>query len=185
MHTLYVDYLPEDVGTLWFWKIFSNFGNVKDSFIPMKRSKISGCNFGFIRYDFEEEARRAIDKANGLWIDDRGVVVKIVNYDKKKDNQKAFQKKGKNEDPNVNSLKSSQGLESFVEDSLGLHSLFYEAHDVELVKKTRSQEKLLDVYLDDLVSIDKAASGGSDYDDTNLVSNEPLIKYVDLMRHKK
>lgn len=57
----------------------------------MKRSKISGCNFGFIRYDFEEEVRRAIDKENGLQIDNRGLVVKIANYDKKKENGKAFQ----------------------------------------------------------------------------------------------
>lgn len=89
MYTLFVDYLPEDVGILWFRKFFSNFGFVKDSVIPMKRSRISGCKFGFIRYDFEE-ARRAIAKANGLRVDNRGLVVKIANFDKKKETRNAF-----------------------------------------------------------------------------------------------
>ncbi|KAH7833336.1 hypothetical protein Vadar_005252 [Vaccinium darrowii] len=88
MHTLVVDYLPEDVGILWFRKFFSNFGSVKDSVIPMKRSRISGCKFGFIRYEFEEEAKKAIVKANGLWIDNRSLVVKIANFDKKKEPRK-------------------------------------------------------------------------------------------------
>ncbi|KAH7865570.1 hypothetical protein Vadar_008413 [Vaccinium darrowii] len=218
MHTLFVDYLPEDVGILWFRNFFSNFGSVKDSVIPMKRSRISGCNFGFIRYEFEEEAQRAIVKANGLWIDNRRLVVKIANYDKKKEPRKdcsvnsmtrveeeegSFRKVESSkfhavdesmsvhkdqlsevpkeaqsfENDTEDDPKFTQDLESFVEDSMGLQSLFLETHVVESMEK-RKHDKLLDVNSVDASSIDKADSGGSDYEDEDVVPPS-LSKCVD------
>ncbi|KAH7863038.1 hypothetical protein Vadar_012485 [Vaccinium darrowii] len=67
-----------------------------------------------------------------------------------------------------------KGLESFVEDSMGLQSLFHEVHEVETVEKMSSHEKLIDVNLDDSGSTTKAVSGGSDYDDWDLVSDDEL-----------
>ncbi|KAH7839999.1 hypothetical protein Vadar_011160 [Vaccinium darrowii] len=86
--------------------------------------------------------------------------------------------KGSEEDPNVSSSSFTKDLESFVEDSMGLQSLFLETHVVESVEKTSNHDKFLNVNSDDSISIDKAVSRGSDYDEGDLVSNEPLINLL-------
>lgn len=58
--TLYVDNLPEDVGRQWLRKTFNNFGVVKDVYIPLKRSRVSGNRFEFIRYNCSVSADVAI-----------------------------------------------------------------------------------------------------------------------------
>ncbi|KAH7834410.1 hypothetical protein Vadar_015680 [Vaccinium darrowii] len=47
----------------------------------------------------------------------------------------------------------------------------------ESVEKSSSHEKFLGAYSDDSNSIDKMVSGVSDYDDSDLISNEPLINW--------
>ncbi|KAH7864381.1 hypothetical protein Vadar_028945 [Vaccinium darrowii] len=69
------------------------------------------------------------------------------------------------EDPINNSSKFTQGLESFVEDSLGLQPLFNEIQVDKPVEKTSSHEKFVDANSDDSSSIDNAVSGVFDYGD--------------------
>ncbi|KAH7860233.1 hypothetical protein Vadar_011053 [Vaccinium darrowii] len=92
------------------------------------------------------------------------------------------------EDPIDSSSKFTQGLESFVEDSLGLQSLFHEIQVDKPVEKSSSHVKLVDAILDDSSSIDKAVSGGIDYGDWDLVSDKPFINLFQLCqifeRHK-
>ncbi|CAL5396075.1 unnamed protein product [Camellia sinensis] len=61
-------------------KLFSKFGVVKDAFIPIKRRKSTNTRFGFIRYDCSISARIAEQKANGLWVDDKSLIVKTAEY---------------------------------------------------------------------------------------------------------
>ncbi|KAH7843180.1 hypothetical protein Vadar_013589 [Vaccinium darrowii] len=301
LFSLFVDNLPEDVGLNWFRKFFSQYGVVKDAYIPFKRSKVSKKRFGFVRYNCASSAEVAISKANGFWIDNRKLYVKMAAFEaqgfksghngEKHDllrssrsvgplmnkgskileksqglhedrpsyaqvtrgvertgenlatrsvqchaigngnielveegrkyivrieEESSFRKVesssfrpdfdalsvhddklsqapkedlpldlGSKVDPIDNDIRSSQGLESLVEDSMGLQSLFHEAFVVEPVVKTRSQGKFLDVNSGDSSSSAKVASEGSDYDDRDLVSNEPLIQYVEHKRHKK
>lgn len=76
LFSLFVDNLPEDVGLIWFRKFFSQYGVVKDAYIPCKRSKVTNRKFGFVRYDCATSAEVAISKANGFWIEDRMLFVK-------------------------------------------------------------------------------------------------------------
>lgn len=78
--SLFVDNLPEDVGILWFRKFSSQYGVVKDAYIPFKRSKVTNRRFGFVRYDCATSAEVAISKANGFWIDDRRLFVKRAAF---------------------------------------------------------------------------------------------------------
>lgn len=71
LFTLFVDNLPQDVSRNWLRKTYSKFGFVRDAFIPLKRSKVTGRNFWFIRYGNENSAENAIKKTNGIWIEDR------------------------------------------------------------------------------------------------------------------
>lgn len=48
---VYVDNLPTGVGLPWFHNFFSNFGSVKDAYLPIRRSKCTGNRFGFVRYE--------------------------------------------------------------------------------------------------------------------------------------
>ncbi|GAB2268018.1 hypothetical protein Dimus_002996 [Dionaea muscipula] len=59
--------------------LFSSFGVVKDAFIPRKKSK-RGNRFGFVRYDCSVAAEVAIQKANGLWIKDKELKVKVADF---------------------------------------------------------------------------------------------------------
>ncbi|GAB2274124.1 hypothetical protein Dimus_008895 [Dionaea muscipula] len=61
-----------------------SFGVVKDAYIPRKRSK-DGKHFGFIRYDCTVATELAIHKTNGLWIDDKELIVKMVEFDRSKE----------------------------------------------------------------------------------------------------
>ncbi|KAL7265506.1 hypothetical protein ACSBR1_003309 [Camellia fascicularis] len=47
--TVFVDNLPESIDRKGLFSLFSNFGVVKDVFIPNKRRRISSTRFGFVR----------------------------------------------------------------------------------------------------------------------------------------
>ncbi|KAH7848851.1 hypothetical protein Vadar_009207 [Vaccinium darrowii] len=83
MFTLFVDNLPDDVSIAWFKNLFNKFGVVRDAFIPLKRSKVTGRRFGFVRYNCSVSADVAITKTNGLWIEDRQLFVKIASFEAK------------------------------------------------------------------------------------------------------
>ncbi|KAH7836647.1 hypothetical protein Vadar_003888 [Vaccinium darrowii] len=81
--TIFVDNLPDNTSQPWLKKMFNNYGVVKDVFIPQKRSKVTGNKFGFIRYDCPVSADLAVLKANGLWLDDKKLFVKIASFSAK------------------------------------------------------------------------------------------------------
>lgn len=80
LFTLFVDNLPEDVGINWFRKFFNQYGVVKDAYIPIKRSKITNRRFGFVRYNCATSIEVAISNANGFWIEDRKLFVKVAAF---------------------------------------------------------------------------------------------------------
>ncbi|GMQ00215.1 hypothetical protein CsSME_00047403 [Camellia sinensis var. sinensis] len=65
--------------------MFSNFGVVKDVYIPEKRRKATKTRFGYIRYDCPVTAGLAIQKANGVWCGDKTLKVKQADFGKDKD----------------------------------------------------------------------------------------------------
>ncbi|KAH7836658.1 hypothetical protein Vadar_004019 [Vaccinium darrowii] len=140
-HTLFVVNLPMDVGIVEIRILF------KDVFIPLKRSKVIGNKFGFVRYDYHVSADVAILKANVTIEESSFRKVESSNFLAVIDHEDQISQvpeetqsleMGTEENPNDSSLKSTQDLESFVEDSLGLQSLFHEIHVVDPVEKTRS-----------------------------------------------
>lgn len=78
--TLFVDNIPEARDNLWLARLFSRYGVVRDAFIPNKRSKISGSKFGFIRFSNRGDVHRAMDKLNGIWVDDKRMHVKEASF---------------------------------------------------------------------------------------------------------
>ncbi|KAH7833756.1 hypothetical protein Vadar_009380 [Vaccinium darrowii] len=67
--------------------LFSKYGLVNDSFIPAKRSKSSGCRFGFVRFARRQDAEIAISNLHGVWIENRRLLVKTARFDKKGNEQ--------------------------------------------------------------------------------------------------
>ncbi|KAL7196661.1 hypothetical protein ACSBR1_036639 [Camellia fascicularis] len=65
-------------------ELFTKFGELKDVFIPNKRRKMTNTKFGFVRFDCAVAAKVAIQKANGLWIDDKALEVKDAEYGKER-----------------------------------------------------------------------------------------------------
>ncbi|KAL7211551.1 hypothetical protein ACSBR2_014418 [Camellia fascicularis] len=62
------------------YKLFMKFGIVKDVFIPQKRRKVKNSRFGFVRFDCPVAMGMAIQRANGLWVDDKALEVKSAEY---------------------------------------------------------------------------------------------------------
>ncbi|XP_028110219.1 uncharacterized protein LOC114308755 [Camellia sinensis] len=89
IHTIFVDNLPESMDPKGLYNIFTNFGVVKDVFIPNKRRKVTRSRFGFVRYACPVATNMAVQKAHGIWCDNRALKVKIADFVQgKEDNQK-------------------------------------------------------------------------------------------------
>ncbi|XP_028101317.1 uncharacterized protein LOC114300665 [Camellia sinensis] len=88
MFIIFVDNLPESMDPRGLFKLFSSYGVVKDVFILKKRMKVIGTRFGFVRYDCQVTASMAVQKAEGLWCDDKELKVQIAEYRNKDQNLK-------------------------------------------------------------------------------------------------
>ncbi|KAL7255360.1 hypothetical protein ACSBR1_009503 [Camellia fascicularis] len=82
--TIFVDNLPTSVSTKGLYTLFNKFGVVQDEFIPYKRRRTTNTRFGFVRFDCFVAAIVAMQKANGLWVDDKAIEVKHVDLGKEK-----------------------------------------------------------------------------------------------------
>ncbi|KAL7197887.1 hypothetical protein ACSBR2_020416 [Camellia fascicularis] len=71
--TIFVDNIPNSVNPKGLHNLFTKFGVVKDVFIPNKRRRITNTRFGFVRFDCKVEANVAVQKGNGLWVDDKAI----------------------------------------------------------------------------------------------------------------
>ncbi|KAL7198625.1 hypothetical protein ACSBR2_021010 [Camellia fascicularis] len=83
MFTLFVDNLPESMAPRSMYALFLKFGVVKDVFIPQKKRKTTNTRFGFVRFDCPVVAVEE-QKANGLWVDDKALIVQSAVYGKEK-----------------------------------------------------------------------------------------------------
>lgn len=84
--TVFVDNLPNDIQKIWVYNLFSKFGRIRETFIPNKKSKITGQSFGFVRFVCSKEAAIAIAKTNGLRCWNHKLVVKFAKFLIGKDN---------------------------------------------------------------------------------------------------
>ncbi|KAL7214783.1 hypothetical protein ACSBR1_027047 [Camellia fascicularis] len=82
LSTVFVDNLPRSMDAKSLFKLFTKFGIVKDVFIPFKRRKTTNSRFGFVRYDCHVASNIAMQKANGLLVDDRVLEVKYAIHDR-------------------------------------------------------------------------------------------------------
>ncbi|KAL7221957.1 hypothetical protein ACSBR1_023817 [Camellia fascicularis] len=78
------------------FKLFTKFGIVKDAYIPFKRRKVTNSRFGFVCYNCCIAASVAIQKENGLLVDDSVLEVKMAAYDR---NSRSEQSKRKLQPP--------------------------------------------------------------------------------------
>ncbi|XP_028081930.1 nuclear cap-binding protein subunit 2-like [Camellia sinensis] len=83
IHTIFVDNIPSSLSSKGLNDLFMKFGIVRDVFIPNKLRKSTRSRFGFVRYDCPVTAEVAIQKANGLWCDDKALRVKKAEFEKK------------------------------------------------------------------------------------------------------
>ncbi|KAE8681508.1 hypothetical protein F3Y22_tig00111330pilonHSYRG01193 [Hibiscus syriacus] len=77
--TVIIFNIPECLHHQVFWLLFDKYGEVVDSFIPIKRSK-GGSRFSFVRFSRLEDARRAIFCADRSWIQGNKVRVFMVRF---------------------------------------------------------------------------------------------------------
>lgn len=75
-----MDNLAAKVDNLALRRKFSDYGIVRDAFIPNKRGKNSGSRFGFVRFKCPVSAEVGIDKANNIRFMDKTIVVKLATF---------------------------------------------------------------------------------------------------------
>ncbi|CAL5417713.1 unnamed protein product [Camellia sinensis] len=90
--TVFVDNIRSTMDAKALYKLFIKFGIVKDTYIPFKRRKVTNSRFGFVRYNCSVAASVAIQKGNGLLVDDSMLEVKLAAYDR---NSRSEQSKDK------------------------------------------------------------------------------------------
>ncbi|KAL7161595.1 hypothetical protein ACSBR2_042126 [Camellia fascicularis] len=78
--TVLVDNLPLAMDAKTLFELFTKFGIVKDVFILAKRRIVTNSIFGFVRFDCHVVADIAIQKGNGLLVDDMVLDVKKATY---------------------------------------------------------------------------------------------------------
>ncbi|GMP54961.1 hypothetical protein CsSME_00019941 [Camellia sinensis var. sinensis] len=84
--TIVVDNLPWSMNQKGLFLLFSKFGVFKDVFIPNKTRKSTRSRFGFVIYDCSVVAEVVIQKANGIWCDDKELHVKKAAFEKVRSN---------------------------------------------------------------------------------------------------
>ncbi|KAL7216785.1 hypothetical protein ACSBR1_028669 [Camellia fascicularis] len=82
LFTVFVDNIPSTMDAKALFKLFIKFGIVKDTYIPFKRRKVTNSRFGFVRYNCSIAASVAIQKENGILVDDSILEVKMAAYDR-------------------------------------------------------------------------------------------------------
>ncbi|KAL7251601.1 hypothetical protein ACSBR1_013444 [Camellia fascicularis] len=90
LFTISVDNIPESMNPKGLFGLFFKFGVVKDVFIPMKRRKLIGSRFCFVQYDCPVAAEIAVQKADGLWCDDKAIKVKSAEFTKDERRSKSY-----------------------------------------------------------------------------------------------
>ncbi|GAB2281176.1 hypothetical protein Dimus_015779 [Dionaea muscipula] len=79
--TLFVEDIPDSMDYVEMNKLFAKFGVVRDVYFPKKRS-MSDKRFGFLRYDCSVTAEIAIQKTDGVWMQDKELKVKFADLHK-------------------------------------------------------------------------------------------------------
>ncbi|XP_028127431.1 uncharacterized protein LOC114323935 [Camellia sinensis] len=83
IYTMFVDNIPWSMSPKDLHYLFVKFGVVRDVFIPNKTRKTSRSRFGFVRYGCSIAVSVAIQKANGLWCDDKAIKVKAAEFERR------------------------------------------------------------------------------------------------------
>ncbi|CAN6312526.1 unnamed protein product [Urochloa humidicola] len=60
--------------------LFDRYGDVVDIYIPRDRRTGDSRGFAFVRYNYEDEARYAIDRLDGRKVDGRVIMVQFAKY---------------------------------------------------------------------------------------------------------
>ncbi|XP_062215445.1 serine/arginine-rich splicing factor SC35-like isoform X2 [Phragmites australis] len=60
--------------------LFDRYGEVVDIYIPRDRRTGDSRGFAFVRYKYEDEAQKAVDKLDGRMVDGREIMVQFAKY---------------------------------------------------------------------------------------------------------
>ncbi|GFY93207.1 hypothetical protein Acr_08g0016030 [Actinidia rufa] len=78
--TVFIDNLPQGIRKVWLYNFFSRFGKIQSVYVPNKKSKATGNQFGFLRFESPLDALRAVKEVNGLWIWGETLVANIARF---------------------------------------------------------------------------------------------------------
>ncbi|KAH1130479.1 hypothetical protein J1N35_001857 [Gossypium stocksii] len=77
--TVFVNNIPASMHWKGLWVLFNFHRDVKDAFIPKKKSKF-GSRFGFMRFSSVTDAQQAIERLNGFIILGYRIRVKMASF---------------------------------------------------------------------------------------------------------
>lgn len=82
LFTVFVDNIPSSLDAKSLFKLYNKFGVVSDVYIPSKRRIATNSRFGFVRFDCHVASDMAVQKTNGMLVDDKVLAVKYAAHDR-------------------------------------------------------------------------------------------------------
>ena len=82
--SLFVDGLPLEMSWDWLLQVFRGIGEICDVFVSHKIRRNKECRFGFVRFKYLEDARKAIRNLNGTRIRDKTMMISFAKYGRNK-----------------------------------------------------------------------------------------------------
>ena len=120
--SLFVDGLPLEMSWDWLLQVFRGIGEICDVFVSHKIRRNKECRFGFVRFKYLEDARKAIRNLNGTRIRDKMMMISFAKYGR---NKKSWSIEGEDKDKipvrnEENDWKTQNGMRSYKEAVLGV-----------------------------------------------------------------
>ena len=124
--SLFVDGLPLEMTWDWLLQVFRGIGEISDVFVSQKTRSNRDCRFGFVRFKFLQDAKKAVRDLNGILVRGKKLSISFAKYDRNGNswNSEVSKKVVRDEIPawrEAESWKNTNGVKSFKEVVQGEH----------------------------------------------------------------
>jgi cold-inducible RNA-binding protein len=90
-------------------KMFSEFGDIEDCIVVTDRETNRSKGFGFVTFESEDQAKKAVETMHEKEFDGRKITVNIAEEKERKDSRPRFERRESNEENEFNQYYTTVG----------------------------------------------------------------------------
>ncbi|PWZ41016.1 Serine/arginine-rich splicing factor SC35 [Zea mays] len=98
--------------------LFDKYGEIVDIYIPRDRRTGDSRGFAFVRYKYEDEAQKAVDRLDGRLVDGREIMVQFAKYGPNAERMYRDDYRDDYQDRDYRKRSRSQSRDGYARDSL-------------------------------------------------------------------